>query len=586
MDQWRIGHNSPTCCHRVHHYGWVTTGAQVVIERLTAGGVDVCFANPGTSEMHFVAALDSAPTMRPVLCPFEGVATGAADGYARIAGKPAATLLHLGPGMANGLANLHNARRAGVPVVNVVGDHATYHQKFDAPLQSDIDALGHWLTGTVHRPGSAAELAANVDRAIAAATLGPGRIATLILPADLSWSEVNSDAAGSVPLSEREREVVRLIAQGYTNREIAEKLTVSTRTVEGHLYRVMQKLGPPSQWGPGFSEPGDTDVTAAIDVLKSHGEKAVLLLGGAATDAPGIRAAARISAATGARALVETFPARLARGKGVPNIPRLGYFAEMAQEQLTGTRHLILVGARSPVAFFAYPNMPGDLVPAGAKVHNLPTGRLEEIADSLGAPHVPESSFSPPELPSGPLRSDNWAAVVGALLPENAIISDEANTSGLLLPDATAASPPHDVLTLTGGAIGQGLPVAIGAAIAAPHRPVIALEADGSALYTISALWTMAREQLDITVVILNNRAYAILQLELMRVGASAAGPKAQSLLDLSNPGIDFVDIAEGFGVPANRATTAEELATHFSAAIDEPGPHLIDTVLSAPSLG
>jgi len=547
----------------------MSTGAHTVIERLLAGGVDVCFANPGTSEMHFVAALDASPGMRAVLCLFEGVATGAADGYARIAGKPAATLLHLGPGMANGLANLHNARRAHSPIVNVVGDHATYHQKLDAPLQSDIDALGNWLQGAVHRPASTAELAATVDAAIASATYGAGRVATIILPADLSWSESNSDGAAPPmtprdALTSREREIMTLVAQGYTNREIAEELTISTRAVEGHLYRTNRPL----------------------EILKTYGEQVVLLLGGPATTSAGLRAAARISAATGAKALVETFPARLARGRGVPDIPRLGYFAEMAQEQLRGTRHLMLAGARSPVAFFAYPNMPGDLVPKGTEVHTLATARLEEIADRLGAPDVPEPPGSAAELPTGPLRSDNWAAVIGALLPENAIISDEANTSGLLLPDATAASPPHDVLTLTGGAIGQGLPVAIGAAIAAPRRPVIALQSDGSALYTISALWTMAREQLDITVVILNNHAYAILQLELMRVGASAAGPKAQSLLELSKPGIDFVAIAEGFGVPATRATTAEELATHFSAAIAEPGPHLIDAVVSAPSFG
>ena len=547
----------------------MSTGAHTVIERLLAGGVDVCFANPGTSEMHFVAALDASPGMRAVLCLFEGVATGAADGYARIAGKPAATLLHLGPGMANGLANLHNARRAHSPIVNVVGDHATYHQKLDAPLQSDIDALGNWLQGAVHRPASTAELAATVDAAIASATYGAGRVATIILPADLSWSESNSDGAAppmtprDAPTS-REREIMTLVAQGYTNREIAEKLTISTRTVEGHLYRASRRL----------------------EILKTYGEQVVLLLGGSATTSAGLRAAARISAATGAKALVETFPARLARGRGVPDIPRLGYFAEMAQEQLRGTRHLMLAGARSPVAFFAYPNMPGDLVPKGTEVHTLATARLEEIADRLGAPDVPEPPGSAAELPTGPLRSDNWAAVIGALLPENAIISDEANTSGLLLPDATAASPPHDVLTLTGGAIGQGLPVAIGAAIAAPHRAVIALQSDGSALHTISALWTMAREQLDITVVILNNHAYAILQLELMRVGASAAGPKAQSLLELSKPSIDFVAIAEGFGVPATRATTAEELATHFGAAIAEPGPHLIDAAVPAPAFG
>lgn len=561
----------------------MTTGAHVVIDRLIAGGVEVCFANPGTSEMHFVAALDSAPQMRAVLCPFEGVATGAADGYARIAGRPAATLLHLGPGMANGLANLHNARRAHSPVVNVVGDHATYHQKLDAPLQSDIEALGNWVNGTVHRPASGAELGAAVDAAIASTTL-LRHIATLILPADLSWSESESDDA--VPLTTREQEIVRLLSQGYATREVAEKLTISVRTVEGHVYRVNQKLQRTKEEPFGGLTSVNVDTDDAADVLRSHGEHTVLLLGGPATTAAGLRAAARVCAATGAKALVETFPARLARGKGVPDIPRLGYFAEQAQEQLRGTRHLMLVEARTPVTFFAYPNMASDLVPAGATVHTLTVRVLEELADRLGAPEVPASLASPAQLPTGPLRSDNWASVIGALLPESAIISDEANTSGLLLPYATAASPPHDVLTLTGGAIGQGLPVAIGAAIAAPHRPVIALQADGSALYTISALWTMAREQLDITVVILNNHAYAILQLELTRVGASAAGPKAQSLLDLSHPDIDFVAIAEGFGVPATRATTAEELAAQFSAAVSEPGPHLIDAAVPAPSFG
>jgi acetolactate synthase-1/2/3 large subunit len=550
-----------------------------VIDRLIAGGVDVCFANPGTSEMHFVVALDSAPQMRAVLCLFEGVVTGAADGYARIAGKPAATLLHLGPGMANGLANLHNARRAGSPVINIVGDHATYHQKLDAPLQSDIDALGHWLTGTVHRPASTAELAVTVGRAVASANLGC--VSTLVLPADLSWSDAESGAPPSTSLTVRDRDIVRFISQGYSTREIAEKLTVSLRTIEGHLYRVMTRLGPIGEWAGGMRATAGVDVAGAAELLKTYGEKAVLLLGGSATSAPALRAVARISAATGARALIETFPARLARGRGVPNIPRLGYFAEMAQEQLRSARHLILAGARSPVAFFAYPNLPGDLVPSGATAHTLAPAQLDDIADNLDAPDFVESAATTLELPSGPLRSDNWASVIGALLPENAIISDEANTNGLLLPDATAGSPPHDVLTLTGGAIGQGLPVAVGAAIAAPHRPVIALQSDGSAMYTISALWTMAREQLDITVVILNNRAYAILQLELQRVGATAGGPKAQSLLDLSNPDLDFVAIAEGFGVPAKRATTAEELVTHFRAAIAEPGPHLIDAVLA-----
>lgn len=511
----------------------MSTGAQVVLQRLLAEGVEVCFANPGTSEMHFVAALDSAPAMRPVLCLFEGVATGAADGYARIAGRPAATLLHLGPGMANGLANLHNARRAYSPVVNVVGDHATYHKKLDAPLESDIDALGTWLHGSVHRSASAADLDDVVRDAVRSAVGPPGRVATVILPADHSWG-----TATHTDLPDPE-------------------------TSEAH-------------------DDSGLEIVQAADLLRAHGDGVTILLGGTATDAAGLTAAARIRAASGARTLVETFPARLARGRGIPALDRLQYLAELATQQLDGTTHLILAGAREPVSFFAYPGKPSELVPADAQVHTLAVADLEKLADELGGavPAAPDNGPAP--LPTGPLTVPNWAQVIGALLPENAIISDEANTSGVLLPAATASAAPHDLLTLTGGAIGQGLPVAIGAAIAAPHRPVIALQADGSAAYTISALWTMAREQLDITVVILNNHAYAILQMELQRVGTSASGERSQSLLDLGNPDIDFVAVAQGFGVPATRATTAEELAAQFSAALAVPGPHLIDAAVSA----
>ncbi|WP_233213594.1 acetolactate synthase large subunit [Mycobacterium hubeiense] len=512
----------------------MTTGAQIVVERLLARGVDVCFANPGTSEMHFVAALDGAPQMRPVLCLFEGVATGAADGYARIAGRPAATLLHLGPGLANGLANLHNARRAHTPVVNVVGDHATYHKNLDAPLESDIEALAAWTRGSVHRPASGADLATAVDEAVASATAG--RVATLILPANLSWGPAElSGAPASAPLQP--------------------------------------------------ADTGELDLPAAEDLLRHHGDKVMLLLGGSATSAAGLQAAARITAATGARALVETFPAKVARGRGIPAIDRLAYLAEQAEQQLSGTTHLVLIGARSPVSFFAYPGKPSNLVPKDTEVHTLGIAKIYSLAAQFDVPE-PQTTPVAPVFPSGPLNPQNWAEVIGALLPDDAIISDEANTSGVFLPAATAAAPPHDVLTLTGGAIGQGLPVAIGAAIAAPHRPVVALQADGSALYTISALWTMAREQLDITVVILNNHAYAILQLELHRVGAVAAGDRARSLLDLANPSIDFAAIAQGFGVPATHATTAEELAAQFRAALDEPGPHLIDAAVAQWSIG
>lgn len=515
----------------------MSAGADVVVNRLLAEGVDVCFANPGTSEMHFVAALDAAPAMRPVLCLFEGVATGAADGYARIAGRPAATLLHLGPGMANGLANLHNARRAFSPVVNVVGDHATYHQPLDAPLESDIDALARWTHGSVHRPRSAADLDAAVHSAVRSAIEAPGRVATLILPADYSW--------GTAP----------------------------------------QNPLPDNSVGQSEADSDDAaasplKIADAAELLRGEGERVVLLLGGAATHVEGLRSAAQISEATGGRVLVETFPARLARGQGVPAIERLGYLAEQATQQLSGATHLVLVGAKSPVSFFAYPDKPSVLVPDGTKVCTLAIDDLPGLADRLGG-EVPATS--PPdqgELPTGPLNPQNLAQVIAALLPENAIISDEANTSGVFLPAATASAPRHDVLTLTGGAIGQGLPVAVGAAIAAPDRPVIALQSDGSAAYTISALWTMAREQLDVTVVILNNHAYAILQLELLRVGTQATGERSRSLLDLRRPDIDFAAIAQGFGVPATRAGAAEELADQFRVALSEPGPHLIDAAL------
>jgi acetolactate synthase I/II/III large subunit len=511
-------------------------GAQSLIRTLAGAGVEVCFANPGTSEMHFVAALDAVPRMRGVLGLFEGVATGAADGYARIAGRPAAVLLHLGPGLGNGLANLHNARRAGTPVVTVVGDHATYHNRYDAPLESDIEAVAGSQSGWVRRCGSSAELGADAAAAVAAAMTPPGRVATLILPADVSWGE-GGVVAGAIPAA-------------------------------------------------AAAMPSEAAIASAARVLRG-GEPAALLIGGAACRERGLLAASRIANATGARPLIETFPARLERGAGLPAIDRLAYLAEQASAQLTGIRHLILAGARSPVSFFAYPGLPSDLVPDGAQVHTLASqaedaaGALDELAARVAAGALPTlAGAARPARPSGPLTGTNWAEVVAALLPENAIVSDEANTSGLLLPAATSGAPRHDLLTLTGGAIGQGLPVATGAAVAAPTRPVISLQADGSAMYTISALWTQARENLNITTVVLNNSAYAILRLEMQRVGADLSGPAAKSLLDLSSPDLDFTRIAQGMGVPASQARTCEDLASQIQAALAEPGPHLIDAIV------
>ncbi len=511
-------------------------GAQSLIRTLVDAGVDVCFSNPGTSEMHFVAALDSVPEMRGVLGLFEGVVTGAADGYARIADKPAATLLHLGPGLGNGLANLHNARRAHTPIVNVIGDHATYHKQYDAPLESDIEAVAGSLEGWVRRSEHTKDVGADAAAAVAASLDAPGQVATLILPADASWGEGGETCA---PIPPRIPQVV----DATTVKNIAEVLT--------------------------------------------SGEPVALLVGGSGCREAGLRATSRIAAATGVKTFVETFPARLERGEGLPTIERLGYLAEQVAYQLDGIKHVIVAGTKAPVSFFAYPGKASNLVPEGAQVHVLADvaqdvpRALTDVAELVAAETEPVlQEAARPALPSGPLTPQNWVEVIGALLPERAIIADEANTSGLLLPAATAGAPRHDVLTLTGGAIGYGMPVATGAAVAAPDRPVINLQSDGSALYTISALWTQARENLNVTTVLLNNRAYAILRLELQRVGADANGPKANELLDLSRPDMDFVKIAEGMGVPATRATTAEELAEQFQRALAEPGPHLIDAIV------
>ena len=517
-------------------------GSQALITTLVDRGVDVCFANPGTSEMHFVAALDTVPAMRGVLALFEGVATGAADGYARMADKPAAVLLHLGPGLGNGLANLHNARRAGVPMLVVVGDHATYHKKYDAPLESDIDSVASTVSGWVRRTTDVAQVASDTVEALVSAERYRN-ISTLILPADISWGD-GAQLAGAHSVEE----------------------------------------------GASAPETGDLDAVAAV--LRS-GDSTVLFIGGDATREPGLTAAARLAQQFGARVICETFPTRLERGAGLPAVERLAYLAEAATAQLAGVRNIVLAGARSPVSFFAYPGKPSDLVPDGCQVSSLagPIGAadaLVALADRLAPNAIAATAeLSRPEIPSGPLNVLNAAGVIGALLPEHAIVVDESNTSGIMLPQATSGAPAHDWLTLTGGSIGYGLPVSVGAAIACPDRPVLCLGSDGSAMYTISALWTQAREQLNVTTIVYANRSYDILRIELHRVGAledgGGPGPKTNSLLDLGNPSIDFVRIAEGMGVPSRRVDTAEALADAMRWAFEESGPHLIEAVV--PSL-
>jgi acetolactate synthase I/II/III large subunit len=512
-------------------------GAQALIRTLVDADVTTCFTNPGTSEMHFVAALDSAPEMRAVLALFEGVATGAADGYARMAGKPAATLLHLGPGLGNGLANLHNARKAKVPIVNIVGDHATYHTKYDAQLQSDIETVARNVSRWVRTSASPAQLSRDAVEAITAALGPPGQVATLILPADVSWED------GAEPA----------------------------------------QMPPPSA-GPVAAAEIVDEVAWAL----RSGKRSAILLGGQALRADGLEAAARVAASTGCKLLTEVFPTRVERGAGLPAIERLAYIPELASGQLRGLHHLILVDTKTPVTFFAYPGKNSSLVPNGCEVHELAApsadvvASLQALVSALDAERLEpqRQQLSRPERATGPLTAESACQAIGAMLPEGAIVSDESVTSGVALAVSTVGAARHDWLTLTGGAIGQGLPVAVGAAVASPGRPVFALQADGSALYTIQSLWTMAREQLDVTVVIFNNRSYAILTMELARVGAEAAGPKAKAQLDLGSPDVDFVEIAAGLGVSARRVDTAEQLAEALDHAVGEPGPHLIEAVV------
>jgi acetolactate synthase-1/2/3 large subunit len=522
-------------------------GAQALIRTLLEQGVDTCFMNPGTSEMHFVAALDAVPAMHSVLALFEGVATGAADGYARMTGRPAATLLHLGPGLGNGLANLHNARRAHSPVVNIVGDHATDHRRYDAQLQSDIETVARNVSSFVRTSESTARLRDDALDALAAAMGPPGSVATLILPADVSWSEGGKVASPS------------------------ESAT-----------------GRPGN--PQGAAPEADALNAAAAALRS-GEPSAILIGGRACSGKALDTAADISAATGAKLLAETFPARLQRGAGRPPVERLAYLAEFTAMQLEGIRHLVLVDAKPPVSFFAYPGKLSDLVPEGCTVH-VAAGPADDVGAAVEALAAlldvaggrgPRQQAHTPVRPTGPLTATTVCQALGALLPEGAIVSDEGNTSGLFAPGATAGAPPHDWLCLTGGAIGQGLPVAVGAAVASPGRRVVALEADGSAMYTLQAWWTMARESLDVTTVLLNNHSYAVLNMELDRVGADAPGPRARDMLDLGRPDIDFVQLATGMGLHAARAETAEEFGDQLAKALATPGPSVIEAVI--PSL-
>ncbi|WP_410594759.1 acetolactate synthase large subunit [Amycolatopsis sp. lyj-23] len=512
-------------------------GAAALLGSLRAAGLTVCFANPGTSELHLVAALDSTPGVRGVLCLFEGVATGAADGYARMAGQPAATLLHQGPGLANGLANLHNAQRARTPVVSLVGASTTEHRALDAPLESDVAAVAAPFSRWVRMAEAARTIGEDAVAAVRAAQRAPHGVATLIVPSDVAWAEgARMAEPGPAPSA------------------------------------------PPVPAG---------ELGRVADLLR-RGAAVTLLLGGAALRHDGLAAAAKIGAATGIRVMAETFPARLERGIGVAPVERLAADVERARRQLSGTGRLVLVDSVPPVAAFGSPGARGELTPPGCVVDRLGApgedvaAALEELAGVL-APGV-RAHPAAPLVRSKPLTGSRFTLasigkVIAAQLPEGAVVVDEANTSGPDLVSALEAAPRHDLLSLCGFAIGEGLPLSIGAALACPARPVICLQADGSAMYSISALWTQARERLDVTTLVLNNRGYAILRAAERRL--RDGNPGSSPLFDVADPELDFVAISTGMGVPAARARTADELGDHLAWAMAEAGPHLIEVVLA-----
>jgi acetolactate synthase I/II/III large subunit len=516
-------------------------GAELLLNTLCDNGVKVCFANPGTSEMQFVSAVDRVDGMRCILALFEGAATGAADGYGRMLDRPASTLLHLGPGLANGLSNLHNAFRAQSPVVNIIGDHATFHRALDAPLTSDIEGAARPFSHWVRTAATANGVGFDTVAAVAAARSSPGRIASLIVPADVTWSE----ASESLHAGRAEDFIVR----------------------------------------PARS--ADSAIHAAATMLQS-GEPTAIILGGHATREHPLDVAGRIAASTRAKLFAATYTPRITRGAGRVPIERIPFPVSQAIKALAGFSNIILVGAKAPVAFFAYPDKPGVLSPPGARIHELAgvagdvTGALEALAERLGAGTASaiKATLDLPGRPTGEITPEKIGVLLAAMLPTDAIVVDESITTGRGFLEATRGARPHEWILPTGGSIGYALPVATGAAVACPGRKVVVLESDGSGLYMPQTLWTHARESLNILTLVFANRKYQILRNEMKNVGALSVGPKASALLDIGRPDIDWVGLARSFGVEAARARSMEELSRQIDVGLASQGPSLIEVVL------
>ena len=515
-------------------------GAESLVETLAAGGVEVCFANPGTSEMHFVAALDRTRRMRCVLGLFEGVVSGAADGYGRMAGKPACTLLHLAPGFGNAAANLHNARKARTPLLNIVGDHATFHAALDAPLAADVEGAARPFSHWVRTSPSAAQVAVDGAAALAAARSWPGGVATLILPADTAWNE----ASGTAAIPE-----------------------------------------------PQAPQPVDDATIQTAARLLQRSEPRLILIGGAVpADARALSLAAAIARLTGAELMAPTANRRIERGRGHPFLERVPYPVDMALERLGRFRHVLLVEAKEPVAFFAYPGKPSRVLSADCALHWLArpeqsgADALERLAERLGigktVPPGAADRLGGGAPNGGPVTAELVAHAVTACLPENAVVVDEGITAGREIYPLTAGAAPHSWLSITGGSIGIGMPLATGAAVACPERKVLSLQADGSGMYTLQALWTQAREGLDITTVVFSNRGYESLKGELFKVGANP-GRTALDMLEIKEPQLDWTSLARGMGVESERVEDVAALLRALQRGIRSEGPYLIEAIVN-----
>ena len=512
-------------------------GAESLVTTLADRGVEICFANPGTSEMHFLAALDT-PRIKSVLCLFEGVCTGAADGWYRMRDRPASTLLHLGPGLANGLANIHNAKRASSGMVNIVGEHSARHLRYDPPLTSDIEGLARPLSHWVRRAESASSLAWDVATAVSKASEHPGRIATLILPGDTSWQEAGEPVLPPPP--------------------VAAPLAPDARRID-----------------------------AVAGMLRS-GEPALLILGNKATRGRALELAGRVAAITGARLGSQFFTARIERGAGRVPLERIPYAVAQATAFLQGFRHIVTLETTEPIAFFSYPDKPSLLKAPGTVVHTLSEPEedsilaLEMLFDALGGGATPPLLQPRIETaaPSGALTPLTIAHALAHALPEHAVLVDESLTTGRETMGHTMGARPHDLINNMGGSIGYGTPVATGVALACPDRRTFCMVGDGSAMYTIQSLWTQAREGLPVTTIIFANNQYAILKAEYAGMGAGTPGPQAMAMIDIDRPTIDWVAMARSMGVPGTSVATAEDFTAAMLRSVQEPGPSLIEVKL------